>query len=114
MPVISLVSRSSSAAATVKSGALPSGPVLPSALAALGGAIIPLYAGPKASSAPSAASHENTCIVEKRDPAARQCINCLVAKKGKMAHSATDTPCLFGNNRFDRGWLKRQFLRITK
>jgi hypothetical protein len=37
------------AAATVKSGALPPGPVLLSALAALGGAIIPLYAGPKAS-----------------------------------------------------------------
>jgi len=69
----------------------------------------PLCGGPH-----SAASHENASIVEKRDPAARQCINCLAAKKGKTAHSATDTLCPFWNNRFNRGWLKCQFLRVAK
>jgi hypothetical protein len=69
----------------------------------------PLCGGPH-----SAASHENASIVEKRDPAARQCINCLAAKKGKTAHSATDTSCLFWNNRFNHGWLKRQFPHVAK
>jgi hypothetical protein len=69
----------------------------------------PLCGGPH-----SAASHENASVVEKRDPAARQCINCLAAKKGKTAHSATDTLCPFWNNRFDCGWLKRQFPRVAK
>jgi hypothetical protein len=69
----------------------------------------PLCGGPH-----SAASHENACVVEKRDPVARQCINCLAAKKGKTVHSATDTSCPFWNNRFDRGWLKRQFPRVAR
>jgi hypothetical protein len=69
----------------------------------------PLCGGPH-----SAASHENACIMEKRDPAACHCINCLAAKKSKTAHSATDTSCPFWNNRFDRGWLKRQFPHIAK
>jgi hypothetical protein len=69
----------------------------------------PLCGGPH-----PAASHKNACVVEKRDPAARQCINCLAAKKGKTAHSATDTSCPFWNNRFDCGWLKRQFPHIAK
>jgi hypothetical protein len=69
----------------------------------------PLCGGPH-----SAASHENACVVEKRDPVARQCINCLAAKKGKTAHSATDTKCPFWNNRFDHGWLKCQFPCVAK
>jgi hypothetical protein len=69
----------------------------------------PLCGGPH-----SVASHENSCVVEKKDPATRHCLNCSAAKKSKTTHSATDTSCLFWNNRFDRDWLKRQFLRVAK
>jgi hypothetical protein len=69
----------------------------------------PLCGGPH-----SAASHKNSCVVEKKDPATRHCLNCSAAKKGKTAHSSTDTSCPFWSNRFDRDWLKRQFSRVTK
>jgi hypothetical protein len=69
----------------------------------------PLCGGPH-----SAASHENSCVAEKKDPAARHCLNCSAAKKSKTAHSSTDTSCPFWNNRFDRDWLKRQFSRVAK
>jgi hypothetical protein len=69
----------------------------------------PLCGGPH-----SATSHKNASVVEKQDPAVCQCINCLAAKKGKTTHSAMDTLCPFWNNRFDHGWLKRQFPRVVK
>jgi hypothetical protein len=69
----------------------------------------PLCGGPH-----SAASHETSCVVEKKDPTTRHCLNCLAAKKSRTAHSSTDTLCPFWNNRFDRDWLRRQFSRVTK
>jgi hypothetical protein len=69
----------------------------------------PLCGGPH-----SAASHENSCVVEKKDPATRHCINCSAAKKSKTTHSATDTSCPFWNNRFDHDWLKCQFPHVAK
>jgi hypothetical protein len=69
----------------------------------------PLCGGPH-----SAASHENSCVVEKKDPATRHCLNCSAAKKSKTTHSATDTLCPFWNNRFDREWLRCQFPRVAK
>jgi hypothetical protein len=69
----------------------------------------PLCGGPH-----SAASHENSCVVEKKDPATRHCLNCSAAKKSKTTHSATDTLCPFWNNRFDCDWLKRQFPHVAK
>jgi hypothetical protein len=54
------------------------------------------------------------CVVEKKDPATRHCLNCSAAKKSKTAHSSTDTSCPFWSNRFDRDWLKRQFSRVAK
>jgi hypothetical protein len=69
----------------------------------------PLCGGPH-----SAASHENSCVAEKKDPAARHCLNCSATKKSKTAHSSTDTSCPFWNNRFNRDWLKRQFPRVAK
>jgi hypothetical protein len=43
----------------------------------------PLCGGPH-----SAASHENSCVVEKKDPATCRCLNCSAAKKSKTTHSA--------------------------
>jgi hypothetical protein len=62
----------------------------------------------------SAASHETSCVVEKKDPTTRHCLNCSAAKKSKTTHSSTDTLCPFWSNRFNRDWLKRQFSRIAK
>ncbi|XP_006463898.1 hypothetical protein AGABI2DRAFT_120686 [Agaricus bisporus var. bisporus H97] len=52
------------------------------------------------------------CVDAKRVDV-RQCANCTVAKRpvDKRSHSATDSKvCPFWKNRFDRAWLKRQFL----
>jgi hypothetical protein len=62
----------------------------------------------------SVASHENSCVVEKKDPTTCHCLNCSAAKKSKTAHSSMDTLCPFWSNRFDRNWLKRQFPHIAK
>jgi hypothetical protein len=68
----------------------------------------PLCGGPH-----SAACHEDSCVVEKKDPTTRRCLNCSAAKKSKTTHSAMDTLCPFWSNRFDREWLKRQFKRVA-
>ncbi|KAF7760497.1 hypothetical protein Agabi119p4_11173 [Agaricus bisporus var. burnettii] len=66
----------------------------------------PLCGGPH-----SEVNHSKCVDASRVD--ARHCVNCTAAKRpaDKRTHSATDTLCPFWRNRFDRLWLKRQFLK---
>jgi hypothetical protein len=69
----------------------------------------PLCGGPH-----SEANHTVMVKVDRVDH--RHCINCTSAnrfrlsdKQRKTSHASSDHKCLFWSNRFNRGWLKKQF-----